>query len=85
MDHAELARRAAVSRDTIADFENGGRTASARRRIKGNALGQEYLGYAYEDGAGVPKAYVWRTSDGSLGRELVSRPSIVGTFAPRRD
>jgi len=29
MDHAELARRAEVSRDTIADFENGGRTSSA--------------------------------------------------------
>jgi transcriptional regulator with XRE-family HTH domain len=28
MDHAELARRAVVSRDTIADFENGGRTPS---------------------------------------------------------
>ncbi len=30
MDHAELARRAVVSRDTITDFENGGRTPSAK-------------------------------------------------------
>ncbi len=29
MDQAELARRAVVSRDTIADFEIGGRTPSA--------------------------------------------------------
>jgi predicted transcriptional regulator len=29
MDHAELARRAVVSRDIIADFENGGRTPLA--------------------------------------------------------
>jgi hypothetical protein len=28
MDHAELAGRAVVSRDIIADFENGGRTPS---------------------------------------------------------
>jgi transcriptional regulator with XRE-family HTH domain len=29
MDQAELARRAVVSRDTIADFENGSRTPAA--------------------------------------------------------
>ena len=43
---------------------------------QGYALGQEYLGYAYEDGAGVPKDYVWRTSDGSLWARADSRRNV---------
>jgi hypothetical protein len=75
MDHAALARRAVVSRDTVADFESGVRepTESNRAAIQ-RALEKSGVMLLEEDGASPNGAYAtMRTRSAS---KSCSTPSV---------